>query len=356
LLDRTLEKLNRELRDAACWMGHRVFLIDGTGFSMPDMPELQRHFGQPGQQRLGCGFPIAHVLARMHAGTGMVLEMLTSPLRTHDMSRVVDLHPALEAGDIVIGDRGLCSYAHLVLLSLRGAFGVFRMHQRQIVNFRPHRRHSVGKRKTGMPTSRWVKRLGRCDQLVEWIKPKVRPVWMTAEQYADVPERLLVRELRYQVGRRGCRVRRVTLATTLIDSIRYPAEELSRLYGGRWQIETNFGHLKTTLGMDVLHCQTVDGVLKELIVFALVYNLVRLVLCEAGRRQQVSVERLSFMDALRWLMHATPHSPPPELLVVPHRPNRLEPRVRKRRPKEYPLMQQPRATLRNRLLRRRVTA
>jgi len=354
LLDRTLDKLNRELHDAARWLGHRVFLIDGTSFSMPDTPELQKHFGQHGQQMAGCGFPIAHVLARMHAGTGMVLEMLASPLRTHDMSRVVDLHPALEAGDAVVGDRGLCSYVHLVLLSLRGAFGVFRMHQRQIVDFRPHRRHARARRRKGVPTSRWIKRLGRWDQLVEWVKPKTRPMWMSAEQYATIPERLLVRELRYHIGRRGYRVRRVTLATTLIDSVRYPAEELSRLYGGRWQIETNFAHLKTTLGMDVLRCQTVDGVLKELIVFALVYNLVRLVMCDAAQRQRVSVHRLSFIDALRWLIHATPHSPPPRLAINPDRPGRLEPRARKRRPKEYDLLSTPRSILRKRLLRQRV--
>ena len=102
---------------------------------MPDTPELQRHFGQPGNQRPGCGFPVAHLLVLFHAGTGLLREILTSPLRTHDMSQVVQLHAALQPGDIGLGDRGFCSYAHLALLSLRGVFGVFRIHQQRKVDF-----------------------------------------------------------------------------------------------------------------------------------------------------------------------------------------------------------------------------
>ena len=111
------------------WIGHRTFIMDGSSCSMPDTPELQRHFGQPGNQRPGCGFPVAHLLVLFHAGTGLIREILTSPFRTHDMSQVVQLHPALQPGDIGLGDRGFCSYAHLALLSLKGVFGVFRIHQ-----------------------------------------------------------------------------------------------------------------------------------------------------------------------------------------------------------------------------------
>ena len=103
------------------WRGHRTFIMDGSSCSMSDTPDLQRHFGQPGNQRPGCGFPVAHLLVLFHAGTGLLREILTSPLRTHDMSQVPQLHPALQPGDIGMGDRGFCSYAHLALLSLRGA-------------------------------------------------------------------------------------------------------------------------------------------------------------------------------------------------------------------------------------------
>jgi hypothetical protein len=114
-------------------------------------------------------------------------------------------------------------------------------------------------------------------------------------------------------------------------------------------VETNFAHLKTTLGLDVLKCKTVDGVLKELIVFALIYNLVRLVMGQAARRQQVPIERISFIDAARWLAAARDDEALPPLLVNSHRPDRYEPRVRKRRPKQYPLMQRTRHALRQSL-------
>ena len=93
--------------DDGRWHGHRIFIMDGSSCSMPDTPELQRHFGQPGNQRPGCGFPVAHLMVLFHAGTGLLREILTSPLRTHDMSQVVQLHPALEPGDVGLGDRAL---------------------------------------------------------------------------------------------------------------------------------------------------------------------------------------------------------------------------------------------------------
>ena len=117
-------------------------------------------------------------------------------------------------------------------------------------------------------------------------------------------------------------------------------------------METNFGHLKTTMGLDVLTCQTVNGVLKELMVFALIYNVVRLVMGHAARRQHVSVDRISFIDALRWLASAQADEPLPALVVNPHRPYRYEPRVRKRRPKPYPLMTKPRHVLRKLLVQK----
>jgi hypothetical protein len=126
--------------DDGRWRGHRTFLTDGSGVSMPDTPELQEAFGQPGAQQRGCGFPVMHLLGLFHATTGLLLNLVGAPLRTHDMSRVARVHPDLEAGDILLGDRGLCSFVHLALLAARGVFGVFRAHQKQIVNFRPHRR------------------------------------------------------------------------------------------------------------------------------------------------------------------------------------------------------------------------
>ncbi len=321
---------------------------------MPDTAELQDHFGQPGAQKSGCGFPTAHWLALMHAGTGMIIKMLASPLRTHEMSKTAELHPELQAGDLLVADRGFCSFVHLALLLQRGVHGLMRIHQRTIVNFTSGRayidpRGSKADRKKGMPRSRWVKRLGVTDQIVEWFKPKDKPVWMIAEQFASLPASILLRELRYTIHEKGFRPTTITLVTTLLDAERYSLSDLADQFRQRWAIETNFGHIKTTMKMDVLKCKTVDGVLRELQVFALIYNMVRQVMLEAANRQSVDVRRISFIDALRWLQTAQPGDDLPKLVVNPDRPNRLEPRVRKRRPKQYSLMQKPRAELKKNL-------
>jgi Transposase DDE domain len=335
--------------DDGRWLGHRVFIMDGSSCSMPDTPELQKEFGQPGNQRPGCGFPVAHLMVLFHAGTGLLREVLTSPLCTHDMSQAVRLHPALEAGDIGLGDRAFCSYAHLALLTPRGAFGVFRIHQKIKVEF-PADEHATAAGSGRRRPARWLHRLGAMDQLVEWIKPRKAPDWMTGEEYAALPERQVVRELRYPVGQPGFRTRWVTLVTTLLDAELYPLLALAALYRKRWQAEQHLRELKTTLHMEVLRCKTVDGVLKELHVFALVYNLARVVLSAAARRQGQPIGRLSFVDAVRWLRSAKAGERLARLVVNPDRPDRVEPRVVKRRLKEYDRMTLPRAELRRRLL------
>lgn len=339
------------------WHGHRTWLVDGTGVSMPDRPDLQRAFGQPTNQALGCGFPVARVLALFHAGTGRLQHVLTAPLCSHEMSRVALLHPDLRVGDVLVGDRAFGTFAHLALLVGRGLHGVFRMGQRRVVDFTPDRPRPPrwnSPKQTGRSRSRWVRALGPTDQVVEWYKPSVRPVWMTAEEDARLPDTLAVRECQYQVTRPGFRVRTITLVTTPLDAEAYPADELAALYFQRWEVETDFAHLKTTLGLDVLHCETEAGVLKELTIYAIVYNLVRVVRLEASRRQGVPLNRISFVDALRWLSSSPPGTPWPELVVNPHRPGRAEPRCKKRRAKKYPYMIHPRRVLRQRLLDQRL--
>jgi DDE family transposase len=351
LLPALLETLRGSFFDDGRWHGHRTFLLDGSGLSMPDTVELQEEYGQPGEQAPGCGFPVMHMLAMFHAATGFLLRVATAPLRTHDLSQIGRVHPELGPQDVLVGDRGFCSFAHLALLAARQVFGLFRTHQKQIVDFHPHRRAAGKSHKgpSGRPTSRWLKRLGRHDQLVEYIKPKDGPVWLTEQEYAALPDMVIVRELRYTIEVPGRRTRLITLTTTLLDPEKYPAAELADLYGQRWQIETHFRHLKQTMNMDVLHCQSVAGVQREVAMYALVYNLVRLVMVEAARRQEVPVHRISFVDAVRWLSAAISGNPPLELRITPLRPGRLEPRAVKRRPKEYDRLNQPRDVLRQRL-------
>jgi len=359
VLRNLVKALIPDTRAEGLWRGHRTWLIDGSAFSMPDTPELQKQFGQPGAQKPGCGFPVAKILALFHAGTGLLMEVISTPLRSHEMASVGGIHPALKSGDVLIADRGFCSFAHLAMLARDSVYAIFRMHQRQIVDFTPNRPHAhPGEKRAakGLPRSRWLRSLGVLDQVVEWFKPEHRPEWMTAEEYATLPETLMVRELRYKVGRPGFRTRTVTLVTTLLDAEVYPLDALAEIYGARWQVELNLRHLKTTMKMDILKCKTVEGVLKELTVYAIVYNLVRVVMIEAARCQGVEVERISFVDALRWLTQAKPGDELPKLVVNPKRPGRFEPRVRKRRPKQYPLMTKPRSVLRKGLLEQGVNA
>jgi hypothetical protein len=179
---------------------------------------------------------------------------------------------------------------------------------------------------------------------------------MTADQFAALPQELCVRELRYPIGQPGFRTRTVTLVTTLLAADQYPVEALAALYGRRWQVETNLRHLKQTMGLEVLHCRHLAGIMKELTVFALVYNLVRVVMLAAAKQQGVALERISFVDALRWLGDSQRPKPMPRLVVNPFRPGRVEPRAVKRRPKAYVRLSKPRSIGRNALIQQSMRA
>jgi hypothetical protein len=158
------------------------------------------------------------------------------------------------------------------------------------------------------------------------------------------------REGRYHIGTPGFRTRQITLVTTLLDGDIYRVADLAELYHQRWRVETSLAQLKTSMQMDVLHGQTVPGVLKELTVLASVYNLVRMVMCQSATRQQIGVERISFVEALRWLSAPSTGRPLAALIVNPIRPQRVEPRVKKRRPKSFPFRIKPRQERRQQLL------
>lgn len=302
------------------WNGRRLFLIDGSAFSMPDTPELQNAFGQHPAQKAGCGFPIAHLLVQFDADTGVALRTIASTWRTHDLTHAARTHDALQPGDVLVGDRAFGSFSHLALLRMRGLHGVFRVHQR---------------RATG----------ARRDRLVVYLKPAKPPKWISEAEYGTLPERILVREVTVRVRTPGRRVQRLTIATTLVDAAAFPVPMIADMFATRWQAETNLGYPKQTLKLDVLRSKSLNGVLKELHCITIIYNLVRRVMIAAARRQRVAPRRISFVDALRWLRRARPGDPLPNLIINPHRPDRFEPRVRKRRPKSYPLMTKPRAVL-----------
>jgi len=349
LVERTAAAV-RTASDSARWLGHRIWVVDGSSFSMPDEPELQRHFGQPSCQRKGCGFPVAKWLALFDVATGMLLRSTTAPLRTHDMSQVGPISDGLESGDVVLGDRGFCSYAHLAMLLRRGLHAVFRVHQQQIVDFTPGwptaRRKGPYPRPQGLPSSRWVLAHGAMDQIVVWFKPKSTPNWISSDVFEMLPSEITVRELRYRVETPGYRVREITLVTTLLDAVAYPAAELAELYYKRWRVELNFRHIKISMKMDVLRCETVEGILKELAIFSLVYNLVRSVMLESARMRGIDPDRVGLIDTVRWLIGLEGTTKPEVLVINPSRRGRVEPRVVKRRPKQYMRLTKPRSELR----------
>jgi hypothetical protein len=345
-------------RNEHLWHGHRTFHIDGSTFSMPDTPELRKSFGLPSGPKEGCAFPVAHLLVLFSAATGLLIDAWASPLRTGDLAETPEAHLHLDQGDILIGDDSYSGYPHLALLKKQDLHGVFPVHHLRIVDFTKGRPHCAEGEKAvaGMPRSRWIKSLGKEDQLVEYFKPHAQPAWMTAAEYESLPDSIIVRELRRTVVRPGLGKITITLVTTLLDPKAYPAKDLLELRLRRWDVETCIGHIKTTMKMDVLHCKTEQGVRKELAVFGVVYNLVRAVMVEAAGRQEVPLSRISFADAYKWMRHARPGDRLPSLIVNPHRPNRIEPRCKKRRPKQFDLMNKPRAVLRKLLKNQRKRA
>src|SRR5262247_2060247 len=236
--DRLLERfggaVQRSALDEGQWHGHRTFLVDGSGCSMPDTPALQAAFGQPTEQRPGCGFPVARLLGLFHAGTGVLLKLVVAPLLTYDLARVQAVHPSLQPDDVLVAERGLCSYAHLALLVQAGVQAVLHVGARQIVDFTPGRpcvKPSVRRTPAvkGIPRSRWLTALGVQDQLVTWLKPPTCPSWLTRETLAALPDSLVLREVRYHLSTPGFRTREITLVTTLLDSEVYSVPDLAEL-------------------------------------------------------------------------------------------------------------------------------
>lgn len=342
LFEALLEAVTRRVRDAhhhaGLWRGHRVFAIDGSGIGMQDTPELRERFGVPGERAPGCGNPVMHTLWLIDAATGLITGLATNPWNTHDLASAKDLHQAMEEDDVLVADRAFGTFAHLAHLVQAGKHGVLRLHQNQIVSFKAHRKAACElpkSKRAGKPRSKWLRKLGRLDQVVRYQKPDERPAWMTAEAYALLPEELVVRELRYRIDRTGFRTKQVTLITSLTDPARYPKSELAALYGQRWRVETDLRDLKQTLGADVLRCGTVAGVGRELLTFALVYNLVRELMLEAADRQGCHPRDLMFVDALDILRESPELRCLLTIMFKEHRPGRSGPRTIKRRKDRY---------------------
>ena len=203
------------------------------------------------------------------------------------------------------------------------------------------------------------KRLGKNDRLFTWQKPLQKPRWLPQSWWQKIPAQLSVRVICFKLCRKGYRPESVTLATTLLDPQKYPAEEVAQLYARRWKIELWFRDLKTSMGMEVLRCKSPALVHKELEIFFIAYNAIRCLMLQASASNDVELDRMSFkgtIDSVRQFSLALAQAPSKkkqkQLIVelletisrdeVPDRPERVEPRAVKRRPKALPLLNKPR--------------
>lgn len=342
LFQRTGAGLSQNADARHLWCNRRVKVVDGSSSSMPDTPANQKTYPQPCMQKPGCGFPVVAFVGVFCLATGAALHLALGPWFLHDLSLFYFARHAFSAGDIMLADRGFCSYAEIALMQQRNVDTVMRLHQRRKTDFRRGRI------------------LGLEDHVVVWNKPLQCSQGLRQKDYRRLPATLTLREIRYRVAARGFRTREITLVTTLLDCERYNAESLADLYGQRWDVELDFRHLKTTMQMDVLRGKTPDIVRKEIWTHLLAYNLIRAVMWEAAETQdaprRISVKGtiqhvLSLRDLFvshRSIRRMSPWFTLLHLVAgqqVPCRPQRFEPRVKKRRPKNYPLMTKPRSQL-----------
>ena len=346
---RDLQLVHRQVVDAVpdghehgTWCGRRVRVFDGSSVSMPDTAPNQARYPQPHRQKPGCGFPVMRIVACFSLASGLILDVAKDALKVSERTLFRQLWHWLEPDDVALTDCGFCSFADFYLLKQRGVDPVMRNHQRRSVGLR------------------LVKTLDKGDRLIEWFKGKVRPQWLSPDEWRALPDTLLVRELTFTFDIRGFRSKTLVVATTLLDPVQFPKQAFADLYRRRWMAELFFRDIKTTMGMDVLRCKTPDMVEKELAMFVIAHNLVRALMLAAAKARNIDPSRLSFKgtvatirqwaplmaaahlapsrgaDMFRALLDAIARDP------VPFRPDRTEPRARKRRPKNYQLLTKPR--------------
>ena len=326
------------------WRGRAVKLVDGTTLSMPDTAANQACYPQSGVQAVGLGFPLAMLVALISLSTGAVLRWATGPCRgkgTGEQALFRELMPHLAMGDIILADRFYCNYFALAMLAERGVDMVTRQHQSRITDF------SKGQC------------LGQYDQLMTWTRPH-RPTWMDEATYARMPKTMTVRETKV-AGR--------ILVSTLTDAVAVTPSDLDALYGQRWQVEVDLRSIKAVMGMDILRAKSPAMIDKEIAVYILAYNLVCALIARAAAGAMLMARALSFKATLqlllafqqqmRWAGRRAATSLCARLLSaigsmkLPSRPDRIEPRAIKRRPKNHALLTVPRNVAREKIVKSR---
>ncbi len=338
-----VDRMHAHLSEDALWHGRRVRLVDGTGISMPDTEANQEFWPQPSSQKPGCGFPSMNLVGIFCLHTGALISSKHGDRHTHESRLFKNLWSSLDNGDLLVCDRGFCSFGSFAGLLELGVDSLMRLPEKKI-------RRAIGDQ---------LPKTASFDVIVTWKRPAQRVPSMTREEFALLPEGIRVRVIRYTVAQPGFRTRSVTIVTTLLDT-EIPAEDLADLYFRRWGIELHFREIKILLNMDVLRCKSPHMISRELRMHFIAYNLIRSVMQNAAISYDVDLERISFkgcLDTARQFANTAAgiqgkpkavSAMVDEMLLAmardlnPHRPGRAEPRVRKRRPKNYRLMTKPR--------------
>lgn len=343
-------ELHREVPAAGLLRGRPIKIADGTTVSMPDTRANQKCYPQPSSQKSGVGFPILRLVGLICLSCGAVLDVAMGPYagkQTGETALLRQLLGGLDAGDVLLADAFFANYWTTASLLGRGV---------DLLS------HHDGRRRVDLRRGR---RLGREDHIVPWPKPP-RPAWMTRRMYRDLPESLPVRELRVRVDRQGFRTRRLCLVTTLLDASRYSAADLAAAYRARWNAELDLRSIKQVMRMDVLRCKSPSMVRKELWMHLLAYNLVRKLMARSAAAADLRPRDISFTGTLQTLaaFAAVWRWPAPDRRAdlyaailravathrVNNRPDRVEPRAVKRRPRKQVFLNEPRAVATARLL------
>jgi hypothetical protein len=301
--------------------GARVLRIDCSNTYTQDTPPLRKKYRHPKQKRQRCDYPQLRSICVFDVLTGLLLAEHRFASDRHESPQLKHLLPMLSSGDIVIFDRGFVSYANLCMLQARGVAGVARLPK--TLRARPGSRRQRSRR------------LSKNDRLVRWSKPAQRTRGITQARWRQLPEELNLRQISFACQTRYRRCRRLTVITTLLNDKTHSKAMIGQWYGRRWEIETDFRHLKQTLGLEILRTQSPKGVERELLLRAIAYNLVRIVMLQAAAEKKTTCDRISFADACRWLFVASTDVPLTKLLTNPRRTRRPRPRKVKHRGKNY---------------------
>src|SRR5580765_6100414 len=327
------------------WKGRRVYVYDGSAVSMPDTTENQRDYPQPDTQKPGLGFPLARLAAVFSLACGAVLDIgicRYAGKGQSELGMLRTLWDLFRPGDVMLADRLMCTWTEIVMLKQRGVDCVCSLTSHRKADFRRG------------------ERLGKDDHIVKWPKPG-KPRSIDRETYNALPEFLMVRECRVRIEQPGFRVTTLIVATTLLDPVEFSRDDLAQLYRARWHAELDLRSLKQTMQMDVLRCKTPELVRKEIWTHVLAYNLIRTIIAQAATRHGIEPRTISFKGAVQTLEAFQPvialqgeHNSAFRKILYEHlldaiaihrvadRPDRYEPRLRKRRPKHYGLLRQPR--------------